>query len=246
MSRVRWADLGIGVLAVGTVLLIVLAVMKQRPVSSASPATAPSAPSVTPSVRQPAAVFIGDAYTAGVGSDGTRWTTLVADRLGWTEVNLAHAGTGYLTSATGAKATAACGQDRCPAYGEVVPDAVAASPDVVVISGGRIDATRDVTNAAATLFTNLRTKAPEARVVVLSPLWDDAAAPSYLTTEAKAVQKSAQKAGVEYVDIGQPLTGRTDLMTSDGVYPNAAGHRAIADVVAAKLAATTPSTPASN
>lgn len=244
MRREAWGNVGIAVLAAITVLLIVLAVQKQqRP--TATPATAEAVPiaTATATAKRPVAVFIGDAYTAGVGGEGTRWTALAADRLGWQEVNLANGGTGYLTSATGATAQAACGKDRCPAYGDVVGDAVAASPDIIVVSGGRIDATRDVSSAAKTLFTDLHSKAPAARIIAVSPLWDDATAPSYLTTESRAVQKAASQVGVEFLGIGQPLAGRSDLMTADGVYPNPAGHAAIAEAVTSALAAAPSSSP---
>ncbi|QGF23419.1 SGNH/GDSL hydrolase family protein [Raineyella fluvialis] len=246
MRRQWWENIGIALLAAGVIALVVFAYLKlDRPpdATPAAPSTSDSTPTAsespsptpTPTPKRKVAVFIGDASTAGAGGNGTRWTTIVSDKQGWQEVNLANAGTGYLTSASGTKAKAACGKDTCPAYGDVVDDAIAASPDVVVVSGGRIDAGRDVSSAASALFNDLHSRAPNARIIVLSPLWDAGAVPAALTTEAKAVQKAAQQADVTYVDIGQPLTGHRDLVAADGVNPNGDGQRTIADVVVSKI-----------
>ncbi|WOP17570.1 SGNH/GDSL hydrolase family protein [Raineyella sp. LH-20] len=234
MNRERWGNVGLVVLAVVTVAAVVLTFLKMER-ATAEPATALPAPTASSAATRPRAVFLGDAYTTGTGSDGTRWTTLVAERMGWDEVNLGHDGTGYVTSVTGDLAKKYCGLDRCPSYGETVDDVVAAKPDIVVVSGGRVDGTRKVSSAAAALFADLSSKVPAARVIVVAPFFDDDPVPAWLTAQASALEAAAAEAGVDYIDAGQPLTGHSELLSGDGVRPNAQGHGALADAVAEKL-----------
>lgn len=255
MSRQRWANIGLALLSVLTVVMVVLALTKQGDVSagsanasppsaggSASESSPPPSQQVTPQPSPsgadadgPVAVFIGDDATAGAGGDGTTWTGIVAQRMGWVEVNLARGGTGYVTSLSGEQARAACGQDTCPAYRDMVDEAAAADPDIILVSGGRNDGEASVTNAAATLYLALDDASPGARIIAVSPLWDDSDVPADLAGTKQGVSVAASRAGVGYLDIGQPLAGRADLIADDGVNPNAEGHRAIAEAVIAEL-----------
>ncbi|SDB80377.1 Lysophospholipase L1 [Raineyella antarctica] len=260
MDKQRWGNIGLGLLAVLAVVMVVLAMTRQggtsadavgappndpaatrtstsapaSPSGSARP-TATTAPTKASDPSAPTAVFIGDSYAAGAGGDGTTWTGLVAEKMGWNETNLARGGTGYVTSVSGPGAQAACGLDSCPAYPGMVKEAAAADPAVIVVSGGRNDGSSSVTNAAATLYLDLHKAAPKARIIVVSPLWDDDPVPADLTGTKQGVRVAANAAGVQYLDIGQPLTGRADLVAPDGVHPNAAGQQAIAKAVLAKL-----------
>lgn len=239
VDKRRLANIGLGLLAVLTVVMVVLAFSKQAgpPAgTTAVPQPAASTPAASgPSAGAPRAVFLGDSSTVGTGGDGTTWTSIVAERKGWTEVNLGRGGTGYVTSRSGEAAQRACGLATCPSYQQMVNDVVAAKPDVIVVSGGREDGASSVSTAAGTLFRDLRSKAPNARIVVVSPLWDESPVPADLAGTTTAVQTAARQAGLEYLDIGQPLSGRADLVSADGVNPNAAGYRAVADAVTAKL-----------
>ncbi len=234
-----WTDsgggiVGLSLLVVVTVVVAGLAVAKQR-ARSVDPMSVPQATVSVSTDPRPRAVFIGDSYTAGAGGDGTKWSSVVADHLGWHEINLGKGGTGYVTSVTGDAAPKACGLAYCPSYPEMVDDAVKAEPNVIVISGGRNDGARDVSSAAAGLFSDLKQKAPKARIIVISPFWGANPVPSSLTAATTAVKASAAKSGVDYVDVGQPLQGHSDWITADQVHPNAAGHQALGDAVAAKL-----------
>lgn len=183
------------------------------------------------SAAGPVAVFIGDDYTAGAGSTApaNRWTSVVAARLGWTEVNLGFAGTGYLK-----------GDPARGSYIESIPDVVAANPAIVIISGGRHDVGEPQAEAklAMTAFLNeLRAALPAPKIVVVSPVWDDDPRPADLTVLATdLLAAAAATSGMGYLDIGQPLVGRADLV-SDGIHPNDAGHLALADATVAALTA---------
>lgn len=241
VTKERWLNVGLGLLAVVTILTVWLAFDKQQRATVATTAVAstPQASSSSTSSK-PRAVFLGDSYAAGVGGEGTKWTTLVSEHFGWQEVNLSHGGTGYVTSLTGTQARQACFKDSCPSYGELVPDVVKAKPEVVVISGGRNDGNKDVSKAAEELFTDLRTELPKAEIYVLTPIWDDAYAPPGIFTKASAVKTAADKAGITAVDIGHPLTGKANLISKDGVNPNAAGYKVLADVTVQKVSAVKP------
>ncbi|MBO1755759.1 SGNH/GDSL hydrolase family protein [Allobranchiibius sp. CTAmp26] len=181
-------------------------------------------------------MFIGDSYTTGVGGGGTKWTTLLAQREGWREVNVGYRGTGY-----GKEFHAAdCPANGCPDYLQVVSRAVAAHPDVVIVSGGRNDMTNQ--NRAATnipkVFQELRQQLPKARIVAVSPFWDSTSYPAGLAVLGTDVRTAVAKVGGQYVDVGSPLSGKTGLLSTGGVYPNADGYRALAKAVEAALQTT--------
>lgn len=189
-------------------------------------------------VSTPEAVFIGDSYTAGVGSDGPDWPTMVAGALGWKAVNIAAGGTGYATEA-GPKG---CGKEHCGAYLEQ-STSITGKPDIIVVAGGRNDPQDAIGAAALKLFTTLRAKHPDSKIIALSPWTDDDAPDETFAAKAAAVEKAANDAGVAYVDTGQPFVGHADLISEDGIHPNAAGYARLAAALIPKLAEATGQSP---
>ena len=122
-----------------------------------------------------------------------------------------------------------------------MPDVVDAKPAVVVISGGRFDGNKDISNAAEELFTDLRTQLPDAQIFVVTPIWDDDYAPPAIFTKTNTVVTAAEASGITAVEIGHPLTGKADLISKDGINPNAKGYRVLADVTISKIGAVKPS-----
>lgn len=198
--------------------------------------TATPSATTTPSPTQAVAraVFMGDSYAAGTGGNGVRWTALVAKQLGWKEVNLGRAGTGYLTSVTDATAKSTCGKAECLSFPKMVPEVVAQEPDVVVVVSST-NTTSDLSAVSLAMFGELRKQLPEARIIVLSPLWRASAYPSSLVTLGKTLKKNAELAGVDYVAVGSPLEGHLEWIAADGVNPNAEGQKALAEAISAKL-----------
>lgn len=182
---------------------------------------------VTTSAHRTRAVFLGDSLTQGVGGDGITWTGLMARDRDWTEINLGRGGTGYVTTAK----PSACGRPSCPSLPDMTPAAIAEKPDVVIIQAGQNDGKKDVATASLTMFTQLREALPRTRIVVLSPLWRATAYPKSLTQMSAVLKKNAATAGIDYVDVGNPLQGRPDLFTVDGVHPTAEGYRVLATAI---------------
>lgn len=231
---------GLAVLTVAMLALGVLA-LRTRPVSVVEPGVSAAVQSSVAAAKaeqmqpSPVAVFIGDSYSAGAGATSTdkRWTTLVSKRLGWKQINLAKGGTGYLVTA----GLAGCGVEFCPNYSGMIQDAVAANPEFVVVAGGRNDlsTTMPAADAISTFFTDLRSALPDARILVISPVWDDDPAPAGLAAIAADVRASAATVSAAYLDIGEPLNGQPQMISGDGLHPNDAGHAALAAAVVAAL-----------
>ena len=243
MSSNAWQLVGLAVLAVITFGVVAYALVPQ---SAPSAETRPAATAaVTPTVTEPPApkpivAFIGDSYSAGTGATLTenRWTSVLSGDRGWTESNFARGGTGYVT-AVGRNAQAACGLDYCESYLEMVPQIIAAKPDVVIVSGGSNDRglSRAVAANVESVFAELRKGLPDAEIIAINPIWVDGERPAGAGVFGQAVADAATAAGCKSVDIGQPYLGRPDLIADDAVHPNDAGHAELAAVTAAALKA---------
>ncbi|MGV8874611.1 MAG: SGNH/GDSL hydrolase family protein, partial [Rhodococcus sp. (in: high G+C Gram-positive bacteria)] len=167
--------------------------------SEAPQAATPAARSIPNSV--PVVVFLGDSYSKGIGAStlGKRWTTLVSAVMGWSELNLAEAGSGYTTTYLGQKTD----------YSIKLDVITAAQPDIVVISGGRNDyeaGTATITGAvASSLFGAIKAAAPSAELIVTSPIWDSSEPPLDFATLIDGVKAATARAEGRYLDIGEPL-----------------------------------------
>ena len=231
-----------GIVAAGAAILTMVAIPVV--VSATSPAPVPyvrpsdAFETPTPEPEPVSVLFIGDSYSAGAGASApsARWTTIASNELGWIENNEARGGTGYVATA----GVNGCGIEYCPTYGEVIRDEADLTPSIVVISGGRNDGAQpDYQAMVESTIREAQAKWPGAAVVVTSPIWDDDAAPAWMTASIAAVQAAAAAAGAVYLDIGQPLAGNADLVIAgDGVHPSDAGYAAIAAAFTAAWATT--------
>lgn len=226
-----WQYIGVAVIGAVVVGLSVAALQPRAPAVSAQDRVVPSAEDFAADDERvvfPDVLFIGDSYTAGTGatSKAERWTTLVADQLDWFEFNHGYGGTGYVVTA----GRDGCGADYCPSYPEAIAAVTDVEPGIIVISGGRNDGERapDYSAAITATIQAAQTRWPEAQIVVTSPLWDDDPVPAWFPETITAARDAATATGATWVDLGQPLAGRTDFLVSDGVHPNDAGYAAIA------------------
>lgn len=212
------------------------------PAASASPTEAPARPSsaaqIPAAIVGPASrvVFIGDSFTAGAGAatPESRWTTLLATRQKWSETNLAHPQSGYVQTGT----TGECTPSTCPAFPDVVSEAVAVKPALVVIAGGANDLGHDkskVTEAVTRTVGGIRSAAPKAQVVVVNPWWDLRPKDPKLADYTQAIRAAAIAAGAIWADTGQPLLGGPGLLQADGWQATDQGHAALAASVTRAL-----------
>jgi lysophospholipase L1-like esterase len=196
--------------------------------------TAPTgATSPTIPAPMPLAVFIGDSYTQGAGGAGVEWPALVAGGRAWDVDNLGLGGTGYMTTSD----VNGCGRTYCGSYLEVI-DEIIGSPAYIVVAGGRNDLrlpAPEVGAAADALFDGLRDRFPHAEIMVVNPWFDDDPVPSEMEGLSASIRAAADAHDVTYLDTGQPLLGRPDLISEDGVHPNAEGYRTLAAAVSAAL-----------
>jgi lysophospholipase L1-like esterase len=171
--------------------------------------------------------FIGDSYTGGsdMGGNGERnYTHIVAREMGWNVVNGAAGGSGYVKSGPNAR----------PFEEQQLAGVVAAHPDIVVVVGSRNDIDEQpaaITAAAAHLYRSIHTQLPDAKLLVVGPIWPGPA-PKAMDVVRTAVLAGALQEGVPVVD---PITDRwfdddtPGLIGSDGVHPDDAGHQYIAE-----------------
>jgi hypothetical protein len=143
---------------------------------------------------------------------------------------LARNATGYITPADPGQFW--CGLDHCPSYTESIPAAAAANPDIVIVNGGRnelwIAGSPEWSQGVDEFFAELRRSLPYATIIATSPIWDDDPTPPEIETMGEVVRQAVSTVGGRYVDIGEPLLGRPDLVADDGIHPNDAGNAAIA------------------
>ena len=172
----------------------------------------------------PVVVAIGDSIMAGHGLDVDQtWVALLARKDGWRFTNLASDGSGFVTVGTNGDT-----------FSDQAKVAESLNPDVVIFSGssndlGVSEATLD--RATAAMVGQFHRALPNTSIIAVSAIWGDTALPSQMRVIDAEVDNATTKAGGLFLDIGQPLFGRSDLMQSDGVHPTAAGQRVLAAAV---------------
>lgn len=212
MPRRRITLIAIAAAFVALVLTIVL---------TSCMAPEPETESTDPPEGAPVAVFIGDSFTVGTASDiaGFGFPGILGELRGWEVVNLGIPGTGYSTP--------------WDPYADRIQQAVALDPDIVVVSGSRNDMRRasvdEIEPHVTDFYEQLAEAIPDARVIVTSPIGDDAPYPPIMHELRDMIERQAAQAGVEYLDLGHPLEGRPELVASDGQHPNADGLQVIAE-----------------
>lgn len=235
----RWyKGIIIGLATFGVAMLVVLA-MQHVSGSAVAGETAGPIPTFTstPDVR-PVAAFLGDSYTHGTGasSPAKRWTSIVAAKEGWQEVNDGEGGTGYVATS----GVEGCGQTVCPAYADRVSDLVKQQPDVVVVAGGQNDFGKfgndpeGVTAAVNDVYSALRAALPHARIIAVGPsIPSDVDAPA--TGLDRAVRDASKSIGATYVSLLDPDVITPNMLRPDKQHVEDDGHAAIAARVIAAL-----------
>jgi hypothetical protein len=114
---------------------------------------------------------------------------------------------------------------------------VSATSRVVVFVGGADRGSSSVAliKAATKAYAEVRSAAPDARVVVVGPIWPDAEPPSDVIALRTTLRSAASLAGATWVDpIGAGWLQAPDRWTAAGV-PSAAGQRELGTRMTAVL-----------
>lgn len=194
--------------------------------------TAPAAQPTTASADAPVVLFLGDSYTEGTGLATedlpTRWSTVLSGRQSWTEINAGCNGSGYTQRGV-------CGTT----YAERLAFLSDVDPDIVIVSGGVNDlgATEQLIDTQVSeTFVDLRQTFPDVPLYAVNGIfYTGDATPPLLTHLNESVAREVAKVGGMYLAIGDPLLGEPELMASDGLHPNPAGHALIADLTESAL-----------
>jgi lysophospholipase L1-like esterase len=199
-----------------------------QPTPSADP-TAEAAPASVP--QSQVVVTIGDSIMAGYGLDDVTdaWPELLATGTPTKLVNLACSGAGFI-------AVGGCGTD----YAGLIEQAAAAQPTLVIVESssndmGQPDAAID--KATAATMAALRSAVPQATIVALSTVWNEADSwPEEVTSSSDSIERAVSAQHGIYLDLGQPLEGHPEWMQSDDVHPTVDGQRVLAESVRRALA----------
>jgi acyl-CoA thioesterase-1 len=214
-------------LAVGALLALAVAgctAAPARPVAADGAAAAAPADGTRPQV-----VAIGDSIAFGKGvAPDEAWPALVAEQHGWSLVDLAVSGSGFVKP--GWNGTT---------YADQVDQALDLHPDYILIAATRNDRASDpalVTASADRLLGELRDTFPKAHIIGITTVWGADAPPPEVARVNGIVGAAVRSVDGDYLDIGYPLAGHPELVQQDGIHPNAAGERAVAAAIEEQLA----------
>lgn len=215
------------VLAVG---LVTAALVTAATSVAARPRIVPHLTEGSP--KGPLVVTIGDSIMEGHGlSAPEAWPGLLAQTSGWRIINLASDGSGFVAIG-----------DEGDTFANQVSAAIALHPDAVIVEGSSNDigVSNSVLDAATdSTIAHLHRALPGAVLIGLSAVWSDTTPPGQLADIDDQVDAAVTSSGGYYLDIGQPLGGRVDLMQSDDVHPTEAGQSALAQAISGAFASST-------
>lgn len=191
----------------------------------------PSSSTAADAVPTKVVVAIGDSIMDGHGVKPSHaWPELIsAATTSWQLTDLASDGTGFV----------AIGDNDDTFLAQSV-QAVALDPAIVIIAASSNDLgiDSDSVDAATTeTLTYLRDNLPDATIIALNAFWGDDTPPAELADLDSALSSASEAVGAHYIDIGQPLAGRPDLMQSDDVHPTSKGLSVLAAAIAGAIRA---------
>jgi lysophospholipase L1-like esterase len=173
-------------------------------------------------------VVLGDSIASGssYGGRGSHgWPYIVAQQLGLLSLPCAQPGTGYTTGNPFGSGKAYTARIRC---------VVELKPDILIAEGSRNDDDGEATKqAAAEVLGKLRQELPEAKFLVIGPLYLDKT-DGRTTPVNEAVKAVATSLGLTYVDTIKEgwFTGSArSFVAEDGIHPTDEGHRYLASLV---------------
>jgi lysophospholipase L1-like esterase len=140
-------------------------------------------------------------------------------------------GSGYATPANG----------QGGVFADQIPTVVRPDDRLVVVFGSRTEAdvpAEELQPAVRKTLDAVRAAAPNAKIVVIGPVWTDPAPPPDVLQTRDVIQTQAGSTGAIFVD---PIAegwfrDNPDLIGSDGIHPTDAGHAYMADKIAPLIA----------
>jgi len=200
-----------------------------RPIAAQPTAiAAPAAGGAKGSASQVDAVAIGDSIAFGKGvTPAEAWPALVSAAHGWRLTDLAVSGSGFVKA--GWNGTT---------YRQQVDAALRLHPQVILLAATRNDREQDpaaVTANADRMLRELRERFPHATIVGVTGIWGSDQPPATMTRVDGIVGDAVRDVDGTWLDIGFPLVGRPELLQKDGIHPNAAGQKVVAQTIESKL-----------
>lgn len=232
VNKNAWQNLGLTTLAVVTLAGVVYMFGTWPPdpprVAAAQTATT-AAPAPEPTEPTTVAI-LGDSYTAGTPLGGigeAGWPDILAERRDWLTEISAIGGTGFLSGQPGETFGAPS------RIGQVV----AAEPDLILVVGGGNDeelSHTEIKDEAVRVLSTLQRRAPDARVVLVAPLYLAVDQPDTIPSLRRTFDRVAERTDVAHID----PTGWLDdpkWIGSDNVHPTDAGHQRLAKLMDSAL-----------
>lgn len=177
---------------------------------------------------------LGDSITEGVALSSPttqRWTKLLSDALGYTEVNGGMNGTSLQYIPVTETTYGPNGLSRYQNYKRASGKYVVAMGTNDIAFGGTLS--QFITDYTTIINDLLLSYAPS-NIVMCSILWRADSYNTNVPTWNTQIQSLATSKGVKFVDLYTPFINRNDLL-ADGLHPNAAGHVLIKDTILSAL-----------
>lgn len=174
--------------------------------SESASSSALDLPSATPT-PQISVVIVGDSHS--VGDPAATWVGAASAQLGWSPVvNLSAPGRGFLTNPS------SCDGSPCAPFGGTVAAIAQLHPDLVVTFGGAADGDSAIGDQSRQYFADLRAALPQAKLVALSPITTEVAAPYWLTMHTQSIREAVEAVGGTFIDVGQPGLGNGEQLSA--------------------------------
>lgn len=206
-----------------------------------SNAIASYSPSPRPTLSPVNVALFGDSIAHGSGATDIQlgWASLLQRHQSWNMTSFARGGTGFLSNVERPEAAYnSCRRDKCPNFTQMITEAAGVNPDLIIVSGGRIDSrleTKGRTAAIWEFFHSLESSFPDADIIATNVLWDHTDAPTSIDDMSVTIAEAVSSVGGLYFDIGQPLAGKPNLIAEDGTNPSSEGHELIYQLILQKL-----------
>ncbi|MBY6541157.1 SGNH/GDSL hydrolase family protein [Rhodococcus sp. BP-349] len=163
---------------------------------------------------------IGDSFSAGSMNDVV-WPDVLAEEHGFEVTNASLGGAGY-----------EAGDDYLGTFADQVAYATEENPTVILVVGSENDVDADpaeVLADATDLYASLRERSPEARIVVIGPIWSGEPVSEEMWDVDAAVSAAAVSAGLDYVDaLPQEWLADPLIIQDDGDHPTDEGQYLLA------------------